>query len=128
MGTTFERRRSWKPAGFGFVVLVSGFAYIPSPWEGFFYLLVTGAAWGVGTLVRQMQERSRELQVLAGRVAQLRQGLAQRVERRRVDVDVRAVHAHVGGEVVGCFDHRLSFQDRLESLTLSVSRSMHRSV
>ena len=40
-------------------VLVSGFAFIPSPWEGFFYLLVTGAAWGVGALVRQMQERSR---------------------------------------------------------------------
>ena len=64
------------------VVLVSGFAYIPSPWEGFFYLLVTGAAWGVGTLVRQTQERSRELQVLAAKLAWARSSATARDKSR----------------------------------------------
>src|SRR3712207_4363278 len=85
------------------VVLVSGFTYTPSPWEGFFYLLVTGAAWGVGTLVRQMQVRSRELQVLAGRLAAQQEAVAasavvaersriarERSEERRVGKECRS--------------------------------------
>jgi signal transduction histidine kinase len=79
------------------VVLVSGFAYIPSPWEGFFYLLVTGAAWGVGTLVRQMQARSRELQVLAGRLAAQQEAIAASAvvaERSRIAREVHDSVAH----------------------------------
>lgn len=79
------------------VVLVSGFAYIPSPWEGFFYLLVTGAAWGVGTLVRQMQQRSRELQVLAGRLAAQQEAVAASAvvaERSRIAREVHDSVAH----------------------------------
>jgi signal transduction histidine kinase len=79
------------------VVLVSGFAYIPSPWEGFFYLLVTGAAWGVGTLVRQMQARSRELQVLAGRLAEQQEAVAASAvvaERSRIAREVHDSVAH----------------------------------
>jgi signal transduction histidine kinase len=79
------------------VVLVSGFAYIPSPWEGFFYLLVTGAAWGVGTLVRQMQARSRELQILAGRLAAQQEAVAASAavaERSRIAREVHDSVAH----------------------------------
>jgi signal transduction histidine kinase len=79
------------------VVLVSGFAYVPSPWEGFFYLLVTGAAWGVGTLVRQMQARSRELQVLAGRLAAQQEAVAASAavaERSRIAREVHDSVAH----------------------------------
>src|SRR5687768_20510 len=79
------------------VVLVSGFAYVPSPWEGFFYLLVTGAAWGVGTLVRQMQERSRELQVLAARLAAQQEAVAASAvvaERSRIAREVHDSVAH----------------------------------
>jgi signal transduction histidine kinase len=79
------------------VVLVSGFAYIPSPWEGFFYLLVTGAAWGVGTLVRQMQARSRELQVLAARLAGQQEAVATSAvvaERSRIAREVHDSVAH----------------------------------
>ena len=74
-----------------------GFAYIPSPWEGFFYLLVTGAAWGVGTLVRQMQERSRELQVLAARLAAQQEAVAASAvvaERSRIAREVHDSVAH----------------------------------
>ena len=79
------------------IVLVSGFAYVPSPWEGFFYLLVTGAAWGVGTLVRQMQERSRELQVLAARLAAQQEAVAASAvvaERSRIAREVHDSVAH----------------------------------
>jgi signal transduction histidine kinase len=79
------------------IVLVSGFAYIPSPWEGFFYLLVTGAAWGVGTLVRQMQNRSRELQVLAARLAAQQEAVAESAvvaERSRIAREVHDSVAH----------------------------------
>ncbi len=79
------------------IVLVSGFAYIPSPWEGFFYLLVTGAAWGLGTLVRQMQERSRELQVLAARLAAQQEAVAASAvvaERSRIAREVHDSVAH----------------------------------
>jgi signal transduction histidine kinase len=79
------------------IVLVSGFAYIPSPWEGFFYLLVTGAAWGVGTLVRQMQNRSRELQVLAAKLAAQQEAVAASAvvaERSRIAREVHDSVAH----------------------------------
>ncbi|MGY1802861.1 sensor histidine kinase [Blastococcus sp. SYSU D00922] len=79
------------------VVLVAGFAFNPSPWEGFFYLLVTGAAWGVGTLVRQMQVRSRELQVLAGRLAAQQEAIAEAAvvaERSRIAREVHDSVAH----------------------------------
>lgn len=78
-------------------VLVSGFAYIPSPWEGFFYLLVTGAAWGVGTLVRQMQERSRELQRLAAELHAQQEVVAASAavaERSRIAREVHDSVAH----------------------------------
>jgi signal transduction histidine kinase len=79
------------------VVLVSGFTYTPSPWEGFFYLLVTGAAWGVGTLVRQMQGRSRELQVLAAKLAAQQEAVAASAvvaERSRIAREVHDSVAH----------------------------------
>jgi signal transduction histidine kinase len=79
------------------VVLLSGFAYTPSPWEGFFYLLVTGAAWGVGTLVRQVQQRSRELQVLAARLAAQQEAVAASAvvsERSRIAREVHDSVAH----------------------------------
>ena len=81
----------------GLIVLVAGFAYVPSPWEGFFYLLVTGAAWGVGTLVRQMQSRSRELQVLAARLAAQQEAVAESAavaERSRIAREVHDSVAH----------------------------------
>ena len=68
-----------------------------SPWEGFFYLLVTGAAWGVGMLVRQVQERSRELQVLAARLADQQEavaGAAVVAERARIAREVHDSVAH----------------------------------
>lgn len=79
------------------IVLLSGFAYTPSPWEGFFYLLVTGAAWGVGTLVRQVQARSRELQVLAARLAAQQEAIAASAvvaERSRIAREVHDSVAH----------------------------------
>jgi signal transduction histidine kinase len=79
------------------IVLVSGFAYTPSPWEGFFYLLVTGAAWGVGRLVRQMQNRSRELQVLAAKLAAQQEAVAESAvvaERSRIAREVHDSVAH----------------------------------
>jgi signal transduction histidine kinase len=78
-------------------VLVSGLSYTPSPWEGFFYLLVTGAAWGVGTLVRQMQNRSRELQVLAAKLAAQQEAVAEAAvvaERSRIAREVHDSVAH----------------------------------
>jgi len=79
------------------VVLGAGFAFNPSPWEGLFYLLVTGAAWGVGTLVRQLQARSRELQVLAGRLAAQQEAVAASAavaERSRIAREVHDSVAH----------------------------------
>ncbi len=78
-------------------VLASGFALNPSPWEGFFYLLVTGAAWGVGALVRQLQTRSRELQVLAARLAAQQEAVAESAvvaERSRIAREVHDSVAH----------------------------------
>jgi signal transduction histidine kinase len=78
-------------------VLVAGSAYSVSPWEGMFYLLVTGAAWGVGVLVRQVQERSRQLQVLAGRLADQQEavaGAAVVAERARIAREVHDSVAH----------------------------------
>ena len=79
------------------VVLVSGIAFSSSPWEGFFYLLVTGAAWGVGTLVRQMQARSRELQLLAAKLAAQQEAVAASAavaERSRIAREVHDSVAH----------------------------------
>ena len=79
------------------IVFVSGVAYTPSPWEGLFYLLVTGAAWGVGTLVRQVQARSRELQVLAARLAAQQEAIAESAvvaERSRIAREVHDSVAH----------------------------------
>jgi signal transduction histidine kinase len=79
------------------VVVGSGFAFVPSPWEGFFYLLVAAAAWGVGTLVRQVQARSRELQVLAARLAEQQEAVAAAAvvaERSRIAREVHDSVAH----------------------------------
>jgi signal transduction histidine kinase len=79
------------------VVLLSGVAFSPSPWEGFFYVLVTGAAWGVGTLVRQVQARSSELQVLAARLAAQQEAIAASAvvaERSRIAREVHDSVAH----------------------------------
>ena len=79
------------------LVLVAGLAFSPSPWEGFFYLLVTGVAWGVGTLVRQSRQRSRELEVLAARLADQQEAAAAAAavaERARIAREVHDSVAH----------------------------------
>ncbi|MGY2083104.1 sensor histidine kinase [Blastococcus sp. SYSU DS0539] len=78
-------------------MLVSGALFAVSPWEGMFYLLVTGAGWGVGVLVRQAQERSRELQVLAARLAEQQEAVAASAavaERARIAREVHDSVAH----------------------------------
>jgi signal transduction histidine kinase len=91
------RRGALTAAAATLAVLLAGFAFNPSPWEGFFYLLVTGAAWGVGTLVRQMHTRSRELQVLAARLAEQQEAVAASAvvaERSRIAREVHDSVAH----------------------------------
>src|SRR3712207_1247943 len=56
------RRGALTAAAAALVVVGAGFFAIPSPWEGLFYLLVAGAAWGVGALVRRSEEHTSELQ------------------------------------------------------------------
>lgn len=91
------RRGALTAAASGLVVVASGFLAIPSPWEGMFYLLVAGAAWGVGALVRQVQTRSRELQVLAARLAAQQEAVAASAvvaERARIAREVHDSVAH----------------------------------
>jgi signal transduction histidine kinase len=79
------------------VVLLAGGTFSVSPWEGMFYLLVTGAAWGVGVLVRQVQQRSRELQVLAAKLAAQQEAVAASAvvaERSRIAREVHDSVAH----------------------------------
>ncbi|MGY1752057.1 sensor histidine kinase [Blastococcus sp. SYSU D01042] len=91
------RRGALTAAVAALVVVGSGFFAIPSPWEGLFYLLVAGAAWGVGALVRQVQTRSRELQVLAARLAEQQEAVAASAvvaERSRIAREVHDSVAH----------------------------------
>jgi signal transduction histidine kinase len=91
------RRGALTAAAAALVVVGSGFLAIPSPWEGLFYLLVAGAAWGVGALVRQVQTRSRELQVLAARLAEQQEAVAASAvvaERARIAREVHDSVAH----------------------------------
>ena len=91
------RRGALTAAAAALVVVGSGFLAIPSPWEGLFYLLVAGAAWGVGVLVRQVQARSRELQVLAARLAEQQEAVAASAvvaERARIAREVHDSVAH----------------------------------
>jgi signal transduction histidine kinase len=79
------------------VVLACGGAGSVSPWEGLFYSLVTGAAFGVGVLVRQVQERSRQLQVLAAQLAAQQEAVAASAvvaERARIAREVHDSVAH----------------------------------
>ncbi|MGY1740377.1 MULTISPECIES: sensor histidine kinase [unclassified Blastococcus] len=79
------------------VVIGAGVAFGPSTWEAMFYLLVTGVAWGVGVLVRQSRERSRELQVLAARLAAQQEAVASAAavaERARIAREVHDSVAH----------------------------------
>jgi signal transduction histidine kinase len=79
------------------VVLAAGSAFSVSPWEGVFYSLVTGAAWGVGVLVHQVQERSRQLQVLAAQLAAQQEAVAASAvvaERARIAREVHDSVAH----------------------------------
>lgn len=79
------------------VVVVAGAAFGPNVWEAVFYLLVTGVAWGVGALVRQSRERSRELQVLAARLAEQQEAVASAAavaERARIAREVHDSVAH----------------------------------
>ncbi|MGY1635594.1 sensor histidine kinase [Geodermatophilus sp. SYSU D00742] len=79
------------------VVVATGVVFSPSPWEGVFYLLVTAAAYGVGFLVRQVQGRSYELQVLARRLAEQQEavaGAAVVAERARIAREVHDSVAH----------------------------------
>ncbi|MGY1746097.1 sensor histidine kinase [Blastococcus sp. SYSU D00695] len=79
------------------VVVVAGVTVGPSTWEAVFYLLVTGVAWGVGVLVRQSRERSRELQVLAARLAGQQEAVASAAavaERARIAREVHDSVAH----------------------------------
>ncbi|WP_141233881.1 sensor histidine kinase [Geodermatophilus saharensis] len=78
-------------------VLGAGFAFSPSPWEGLFYLLVSAGAWAVGVLVRRLQQRSRELQVLAARLAEQQEAVAAAAttaERARIAREVHDSVAH----------------------------------
>ncbi len=79
------------------VVVAAGVLFGPSTWEGVFYLLVTGAAWAVGVLVRQSRERARELQVLAARLAEQQEAVAAAAttaERARIAREVHDSVAH----------------------------------
>ncbi|MGY1844902.1 sensor histidine kinase [Modestobacter sp. SYSU DS0875] len=79
------------------LVLVAGLLFSDSPWEGFFYLLVTGVAWGVGALVRQSRQRARELEVLAARLAAQQETVATAAavaERARIAREVHDSVAH----------------------------------
>ncbi len=79
------------------VVVTAGVVLGPSTWESVFYLLVTGAAWGVGVLVRQSRERARELQVLAARLAEQQEAVAAAAttaERARIAREVHDSVAH----------------------------------
>jgi signal transduction histidine kinase len=84
-------------AGSTGIVVVAGVALSPSRWEGLFYMLVTAAAYGVGMLVRQVQERSRQLQVLAARLAAQQEAVAASAvvaERARIAREVHDSVAH----------------------------------
>jgi signal transduction histidine kinase len=79
------------------VVVVAGALFGPSVWEGVFYSLVTGAAWGVGVLILQSRERARELQVLAARLAEQQEAVAAAAttaERARIAREVHDSVAH----------------------------------
>ncbi|MGY1615286.1 histidine kinase [Geodermatophilus sp. SYSU D00691] len=79
------------------VVVVAGIALSSSTWEGVFFFLVTGTAYGVGLLVRQSRERSRELQVLAARLAEQQETVAAAAttaERARIAREVHDSVAH----------------------------------
>ncbi|GAA4742559.1 hypothetical protein GCM10023328_24920 [Modestobacter marinus] len=91
------RRGALVAAAATLLVLVAGLLFSPSPWEGFFYLLVTGVAWGVGALVRQSRQRSRELEVLAARLAAQQETVATAAavaERARIAREVHDSVAH----------------------------------
>jgi signal transduction histidine kinase len=91
------RRGGLVAAAATLLVLAAGLAFSPSPWEGFFYLLVTGVAWGVGALVRQSRQRSRELEVLAARLADQQEAAAAAAavaERARIAREVHDSVAH----------------------------------
>jgi signal transduction histidine kinase len=91
------RRGALVAAAATVLVLAAGLAFSPSPWEGFFYLLVTGVAWGVGALVRQSRQRSRELEVLAARLADQQEvaaAAAAVAERARIAREVHDSVAH----------------------------------
>jgi signal transduction histidine kinase len=79
------------------VVLASGIAFSPSRWEGLFYVVVTGSAWAVGVLVREVQQRSAEMQVLAARLADQQETVAAAAtvaERARIAREVHDSVAH----------------------------------
>lgn len=79
------------------IALVAGSIFSVSPWEGVFYSVVTGAGWAVGTLVRQVQQRSGELQVLAARLAGQQEAVAAAAvtaERARIAREVHDSVAH----------------------------------
>jgi signal transduction histidine kinase len=79
------------------IVVGSGLAFSPSRWEGLFYMVVTGAAWAVGVLVRQVQQRSAEMQVLAARLAEQQEAVAAAAtvaERARIAREVHDSVAH----------------------------------
>ncbi len=78
-------------------MLVAGSSFSVSPWEGMFYMLVTAAAWGVGVLVRKVQQRSRALQVLAAELAAQQEAVAASAvvaERSRIAHEVHDSVAH----------------------------------
>ncbi|MEU2349738.1 histidine kinase [Modestobacter sp. NPDC049651] len=76
---------------------VIGATFAPSPWESVFYLLVFGAASGVGALVAQSRRRAQELQVLAARLAEQQEAVAAAAttaERARIAREVHDSVAH----------------------------------
>jgi signal transduction histidine kinase len=69
----------------------------PQPWESVFYVLVLGSAAAVGALVAQSRRRARELEVLAGRLAEQQETVAAAAavaERARIAREVHDSVAH----------------------------------
>ena len=91
------RRGAGTTAAAAVLVTALGAVLTPNPWESVFYLLVLGAASGVGALVAQSRRRARELEVLAARLAEQQETAAAAAavaERARIAREVHDSVAH----------------------------------
>jgi signal transduction histidine kinase len=91
------RRGAGTAAAATVLVTALGTMLTPDPWESVFYVLVLGAASGVGALVAQSRRRARELEVLAARLAEQQETAAAAAavaERARIAREVHDSVAH----------------------------------